>query len=318
MNDQTKPVVSRSILTGTAFCCILVGILLAVAPGTVFRFLSADIPTPLLAIRWIGLFLLAYGVSLFSAAIDAARHWPILLGGFVGALLIGLTSLISLLAGSPPAGLAWSAIVIGFAGAITLGALLIRIASAPAGGMVPPVLPNNLKLEQYYTQEGKSLAMLSNETPVLLVLLRHLGCTFCRETLADIAAQRHEIEAAGARIVFVHMGEDEKTAYLFERYRLDDISRIADPEARLYRALGLQRASLMQVYGPGMWRYAVQSILLDGHGMGQIVGDRFQMPGVFLIHNGTIASGFRHQRISDHPDYLSIVSCLGPAEDGPY
>ncbi|MGP1310160.1 MAG: hypothetical protein ACTS27_08185, partial [Phycisphaerales bacterium] len=39
---------------------------------------------------------------------------------------------------------------------------------------------------------------------LLLVFLRHAGCTFCREALADVAKRRRRIENAKVRIVLVH------------------------------------------------------------------------------------------------------------------
>ncbi len=301
---------------GAATQCI-VGLALMLAPQLVT--LSDPAPaTAVLLIRWLGILLLAYSISVALSAPNPVRHWPVFLAGFLAMPLMILFTLPAIFSGTLPGLVGGLVLAIFFAWAIPSGLLLLKIAESPPGGSTPTPVSADLELSHYTVHDGQSLDALSREAPVLLVLLRHLGCTFCRETLADIAAQRREIEATGARIVFVHMGEDDKTRYLFERYRIDDLPRISDPEARLYSALGLERASLFHIYGPSMWRYTVQSILLDGHGMGQIVGDRFQMPGVFLIHNGSVVSGFRHARISDHPDYLSIVSCIAPPEEIQY
>lgn len=274
-----------------------------------------DSGNPALLLRWLGILVAAYGVTVVLASLQPSRHWPAFLAGFLAMPFLVLFTLHAVLTGAIGPGIGWTVIIASLLWAVPSGFLLLRIAEAPAGGPTPTPVPDDLNLDQYVAQDGKSLQALSQESPVLLVLLRHMGCTFCRETLYVIAAQRREIEETGARVVFVHMGEDEKTRYLFERYRIDDIPRISDPDAKLYRALGLERASLMKIYGPSMWRYTVQSILLDGHGMGQIVGDRFQMPGVFLINNGSVISGFRHARISDQPDYLGMVQCLAQSND---
>jgi hypothetical protein len=302
----------------TAGLFTALGVVLLVFPGALFGLLNAAGPDATLTVRWLGALVLAYGVGLAFVLANPARHWPLLLSGFIATLLVILSTLPALHAGSIDPATGWFAVVAGLIGALATGGILLRVASSPAGGEPVPVLPDDLNLDQYRTQDGRSLDALSRENPVLLVLLRHLGCTFCRETLADIAAQRHAIEAAGARVVFVHMGDESKSHYLFARYHLEDVPRISDPEARLYQALRLKRASLLEVYGPAMWRYALQSILLDGHGMGQLVGDRFQMPGAFLVQDGTVVSGFRHQLISDHPDYLSIVRCISSGDQVNY
>jgi peroxiredoxin len=297
---------------------LLAGFVLTFFPGALSTRVGGDVAIAAIMWRWLGIIALAYGLGMAFASPRPLQSWRILLVGFLAAALIVVVTFFSWIRGTIPDGLASLVIAANLIGSIPLALILRRIADLPLDEDRLVSLSDDLPLDQFQTQEGHSLAALSNDSPILLVLLRHLGCTFCRETLADIAARRREIEDAGARIIFVHMGEDEKAAYLFERYHLQDIARISDPEARLYSALGLPRASLMQVYGPGMWKHVIQSVLLDGHGMGQIVGDRFQMPGAFLIHRGSVIGGFRHQRISDHPDYRSIISCMDSSEDLTY
>ncbi|MCL7927899.1 MAG: hypothetical protein M8841_08945, partial [marine benthic group bacterium] len=57
-------------------------------------------------------------------------------------------------------------------------------------------------------QHGRSLDSLSRERPLLLVFLRHLGCTFCREAATDVSVQREAIEREGVTPAFVGMMED--------------------------------------------------------------------------------------------------------------
>ena len=47
------------------------------------------------------------------------------------------------------------------------------------------------------TDQGSTVETLSRQRPVLLVFLRHAGCTFCREALADLAAQRRDVREPG-------------------------------------------------------------------------------------------------------------------------
>jgi hypothetical protein len=55
--------------------------------------------------------------------------------------------------------------------------------------------------------------------------------------------------------------------------------------------------------------------LVRGHGLGAIVGDSLQMPGVFLVHRGAIVKAFRHEYSSDVPDYVTLAAC--PASQRP-
>jgi len=102
-------------------------------------------------------------------------------------------------------------------------------------------------LQSTLTSTGSSLASLSQGKPLLLVLLRHSGCTFCRKAMADIARLRPRIEKEGTQIVLGHMGTEAD----FPRpLRPDMVCRIFPhrrPERRLYGGLGLRRGSWMQL-----------------------------------------------------------------------
>ena len=89
---------------------------------------------------------------------------------------------------------------------------------------------------------------------MLVTFLRHAGCTFCREALADLQSQRNEIESRGARIALVHLGSEALAQKFFAHYGLGDVSRIGDPERRLYRAFHLRRGGLLDLFGPHVIR----------------------------------------------------------------
>ena len=166
--------------------------------------------------------------------------------------------------------------------------------------------PDPQLLEQAVDQQGTSLAELSRRSPVLVVFLRHAGCTFCRQALADLQSRREKIAAHGTGIVLVHMDTEANAAKLFASYGLDDVPRIADPEQKLYAAFDLARGSAWQVMGPANWWRGLWATL--GNGFGVPVGDVFQMPGAFLVHNGKVLRAFRHEASADRPDYVELAS----------
>jgi peroxiredoxin len=135
---------------------------------------------------------------------------------------------------------------------------------------------------------GVSLLQASQEQPLLVVLLRHSGCTFCRETLAKLAGARTQIEHAKARLVLVHMGEDSEAAVFFAKYNLEREWRISDPTRRLYRAFGLRKGKLSQVLGLRVFLRGFLGGALWKHGMGIPRSDAFQLPGSFLLHRGCV------------------------------
>ncbi len=161
-------------------------------------------------------------------------------------------------------------------------------------------------LSAYTSQSGQTLTGLA-ERPLFLVFLRHFGCTFCREAVADLAEKRPALEAKGARLAFVHLGTEEKAHWFFKPYGLLDVPRFSDPEARLYQAFGLLRAELRQYLNTesvvrmlGAWS--------RGHFLGFPAGDIERMPGAFLINHGQIQRAFRHRLVSDRPDYLALAT----------
>ncbi len=161
-------------------------------------------------------------------------------------------------------------------------------------------------LASYRAQTGETLAELTAQRPLLLVFLRHFGCTFCREAVEEISKKRGIIEGGGVRLAFVHLGTEEKAASFFTPYGLEDAPRIADPEGKLYEVFGLARAELRQYLNQ-------ESILrmlvawLNGHFVGLPAGDIQRMPGAFLLVNGEIRKAFRHNLVSDRPDYLALA-----------
>lgn len=168
--------------------------------------------------------------------------------------------------------------------------------------------PLSKTLSRFRTQKGKNLLQLSNDQPILLIFLRHFGCTFCREALAEIKQHQASIEGEGARLVFVHLADEEQAQLYFEKAQLGDEHRISDPNGIMYNAFGLERASFAQLLG---WRSWVRGIpaIFKGHGIGPLVGgDGFRMPGVFLINSGEIIKSYRHELASDRPDYVSLAS----------
>jgi len=164
-------------------------------------------------------------------------------------------------------------------------------------------------LEQMVANTGEALVKMSRHQPVMLVFLRHFGCTFCREALSDIAKLRKKIEETGARIVFVHMSDQETAERYFSRYELEGATHVGDPECKYYAAFGLVKGNFNQLFGLHFFIRGFQSGILEGHGTGKVIGDGFQMPGVFVIQDGEVKESFIHKLVSDRPDYLELAKC---------
>ena len=157
------------------------------------------------------------------------------------------------------------------------------------------------------TASDKTLKQLSSVRPQLVVFLRHSGCTFCRQTLADLAKQKDELEQQNVGLVLVHQSDQTEGTRWFAQYGLAHAEQISDPETKLYKAFELGRASLMDIFRPSVWWNGFLAAILQGHWFGKIVGDVFQLPGVFLIDKGKIVRAYRHQFASDRPNYSQIA-----------
>lgn len=161
---------------------------------------------------------------------------------------------------------------------------------------------------KFETNRGESLDLIASEQKVLLVFLRHFGCTFCRETMEDLASVRRDIEYAGVKIVIVHMVKPEMAADMLKLYNLDDISHISDPAQHLYNRFGMHKVGFRAFFGIKNWWRAFIAGVVKGHLVGKPAGDPFQMPGVILFHKKTVINNFEYRYISDRPDFVKLAN----------
>lgn len=158
------------------------------------------------------------------------------------------------------------------------------------------------------TNREEELIKLSENKKVLLVFLRHFGCTFCRETMTRLAEAKDELEFQDTKIVIVHMVSSSFAERLLNIYDLKGVSHISDPEKELYHSFGLKHAGMNQLFNPRNWWRAFTSGILKGHLIGKPAGDVYQMPGVFLFYKSKILKKFSYKFVSDMPDFLKITS----------
>jgi hypothetical protein len=164
-------------------------------------------------------------------------------------------------------------------------------------------------IREFHTETGRSLLDLVDESPVLLVFLRHFACAFCAQALDHVSQLRPQIEAKGVRPVFVHLGSKDRAKPYFDYYHLQDVERISNPEATLYQlpAFALARTNpFLHFLNPTVWKGWLKGAMFK-YGIGMIKEDADQMPGVFFLKDRKIARAFRHRTIADEPDYLKLI-----------
>jgi hypothetical protein len=169
-------------------------------------------------------------------------------------------------------------------------------------------------LRQTRTEFGTPLLDLVDANPVMLVFLRHFGCSYCRQAIHDVSVIKDELASRGVRPVFVHLGTPERAKPYFDHYGLGDVERVSDPEARLYqhRAFQLPRTHpLSHFFKPKVLKGWIMGGIRK-YGIGGLQDDSYQMPGVFVLRDRKIVNAFRFETIADQPDYRALVDDMQP------
>ena len=152
-----------------------------------------------------------------------------------------------------------------------------------------------------------------DRSPTLIVFLRHFGCTFCRQTMAEVGELRPQIETDGTGIAFVHPESPEVGQPWFERYGLSGVLQVSDPTLKHYGAFGLGNMRLLTLVHPSVIVSGASSALTHGFGY-QPPGLLRQLGGAFVVHGDRVLASFRHHTSADRPDYLNLVQS-GRARD---
>lgn len=265
----------------------------------------------------IGMIVGVYGVGYLIASRAPFRHWVIVLVGLLGKIFGPIGFAFSIADNTLPLTLGWTIVTNDLIWWVPFGMILwSAFRSHQTTGSAHEMSEADDPLRELRSNTGMRLSDLSADRPQLVLFLRHAGCTFCRQSLADLSAQRAEIERIGFGIVIVHMGDDmEKDTIFFERYNLDDVPRISDPKCRLYRQFGLDLGGFVELFGLRVWIRGLIAGLLRGHGIGAFRGNSFQMPGAYLFHEGQILGGYRHASASDRPDYVKLVQSVSVSRE---
>ena len=304
----SNPSWMSTVLWAAAVYNLLWGAAVIVWPGWLFALFSMEPPRYPEIWQCVGMIVGVYGIGYAIAATNPFRHWPIVLVGFLGKTFGPLGFLKAASSGALPWAWGWiivfNDLVWWVPFAVTLY-LTFRHLTDTSIGQPDVSLVEATTLRR--SHRGATLKELSQGRPTLVLFLRHTGCTFCREALAMVGARRAEIERAGGEIALVHMGTPMDATIKFAEFGLEGVHRFSDPHCELYRAFGLNRGSLTQLFG---WHVFLKAIVAlgKGHGFGGLQGDGFRMPGVFRLRDGRIEEAFRAPTAADHPDYFAMAT----------
>ncbi len=144
-------------------------------------------------------------------------------------------------------------------------------------------------------------------TPALLVFLRHFGCLFCRETVADLRAIAEREAAYPPILFFTQSTSTELRAFL--RRDWPGARAVADPGRNFYAAFGVERMSPLGLLRPALWG-AERRARDKGHESGERTGDIWRLPGVLLVEGKRVLWSHAFRHAGDHPDWDRVPALV--------
>lgn len=311
--DAALPPWIPRVLYAAAVYNVAWGAFVVLFPVLPFRVAGMEPPNYPALVQCLGMIVGVYGVGYALAARDPFTLWPLVLVGLLGKVLGPIGFLYAATIGEFPWRIGVTIITNDLVWWLPFVAILLQAArqqDVRRVGLAGKTLEEIL--DESHTQDGQSLLQLSRQHQLLVICLRHFGCTYCREALADLARQRAAIEAAGVRPVVVHMGTLDQGRSMLHQYGCDGIDHVSDPDRRIYRALGLRLGTLTELFGiRAFWRALVEGTIFR-FGFGRMIGNGLQMAGAFLVRDGRIVQAFRHRSSADRPDYCGLACAPDP------
>jgi hypothetical protein len=246
----------------------------------------------------IGAAVMAFGLGYFIASFEPQTHWPIILVGLLTKLCVSVIIIKGLINSTLPMN---DLPVLVISDLIWIPPFCYALIFAYDTNTMDESAPKKFNdlIKYVKTNQGESLYDLSERKNVLLVFIRHFGCTFCRETVSEIAKLDASIEGKKLTTVFVHMSDPAFANEFFSRYYKHPVSHVSDPGRLLYKSLNLKRGTLSQLFGPKTWLRGLWAGLFKGHGVGAFEGDVLQLGGYFILSRGQIVFEHKSRTASD-------------------
>ena len=143
----------------------------------------------------------------------------------------------------------------------------------------------------------------------LVVFVRHFGCKFCRERIAQLGATTSALDALGVKTCVVGNGTPLMAESFAEDLNLT-IPLYTDPSRKTYALAGMNRKFGLGVASIG---HALRS-WRSGHRQGAVAGDVWQQGGLLAITpDGTVLESHEDEGAGDYIDLDGIVARLAQA-----
>lgn len=272
-----------------------------------FDFFGLHRPNHPMLWRTLGLVSGALGLTFIIAAKDPVRNWLVVLFGLIKSAVSSVIVGLAIFSGELPFPTAFLLFIDDLIWILPFTYILWAAIRAHTGILPSRSDPYSISeaANVYSLSSGKTLTEASMERPLVLVFLRHFGCTFTRQILRGLQNLEQQAKQNGSSLVLVHMlRSGEEIDYLGHN---SDVPRIADPRCELYRSFGLGKGGFLELFGPLVWWRGAISVF-KGCGVGHLAGDGLQMPGVFVFHQGKIIHSQPAQSAADLPDLTALFN----------
>lgn len=156
------------------------------------------------------------------------------------------------------------------------------------------------------------LSCLWSQSPTLLVFLRHFGCPFCLELVAQLREIKEDFLARGVLVALISLSPPKRTQRFCQDKQLMQapFACFCDPQRLAYRAFSLGRATVLQFTQGQVFSNAFKA-MMHRHFSVLPQGDPLQMPGIFLVDRcGIVRYVHRYKHIADNPSLAEIREAL--------
>ena len=249
----------------------------------------------------IGMIVGVYGIGYWCAARNAYRHWPVVLVGFLGKTFGPIGAVQGIVTGKLPVSILWTNLFNDLIWWVPFALILLGAWRAAQNRDAAAVKDDPSIIRERF-------ASLVADGRTLVVFLRHSGCTFCREAIADLDAAGVDLASRDVRVLLIPPGPTDRDKLLAGTSHLSDAVVLADPANVLASDHALQQGGFGELFGTKVWGPGARACLIDGHGVGMLDGNGFQLPGLFLYDDGDQVAAYRHATAHDRPNYVAFAS----------
>jgi peroxiredoxin len=186
---------------------------------------------------------------------------------------------------------------------------------------VPPQIGDNApdaKLADT-TGRARNLSEFWSDGPLLLLFLRHFGCSCLAERWEKLQNEVQSFRDAGAHIVAVAQGEPERNSEVAKRRRYP-FEILSDPSRSLYEKYGLLEGTPAQILHDFAWvpgDNQTGSKMMDSRRGSErsVVDSPWQLPGEFVVSKkGVLFLTHRYQYCEDFPPKTVILGAIQAAK----